>query len=389
MQALGVNPVKQERMVLIDVIRGFALLGVLISNTLIFAFPIDKISDTEQMLQAFVRIFVEGSFYPIFSFLFGFGLARQWQKAPDNHPVIKRRLVILGIIGLLHGLFIWSGDILLSYALVGFIALQVINKTKQSIKAVIVSLTILSVFIFFGLFALEAIIEVDAVNELGNLYDSGNYFLITQQRSRDYMESLLTLPLFIPQLLSFFLLGWLCCNYRLIEHYQTHKSMWRYLFFACSVSSLPIIYLLERQRDHKSLYLSFLESLDITLASPALGFAYMASIILLYDKWPRFFNPLSAIGKLSLSNYLAQSIVMTLIFYGYGAGLYNTLSLSSSLGIALILFALQVILSNLWLKAYLFGPAEWLWRCFSYKQFIPLKKSATALSQTLKYPRDS
>ncbi|MCA9839652.1 MAG: DUF418 domain-containing protein [Trueperaceae bacterium] len=365
-----------NRIGLIDSLRGFALLGVLIANTLAFAHKeklLPNLADLSSSpdLRSFVYFFVEGSFYPLFTFLFGYGLAMQLAKAEDL-PYLRLRLTILFVFGLLHGIFLFSGDILHAYALLGLASLpfyrHLIN-SKHKVRFFSI-LLILSVLIFWGVFELEANLDASSFE----LTDYGNtsYWSITQQRFSDFLAALITLPIFSPQLLFFLGLGMVFQSRNVLEEASHHRRFWQTLFLICTLFSLTLLgvfYL-----NPELLTRSLAQSIELTLFSPALGFAYFSGMVLLYPYLNHLLKPLAAVGKLSLSNYLTQSLVMTTLFNGYGLGWFDRFSLGSSLSIALILFILQIILSNLWLRYFRYGPVEWLWRSLSYKQRLSLRR---------------
>ena len=365
-----------NRILLIDGLRGFALFGVLIANTLAFAHKEKLLPNLAALsvnpgLRSFVYFFVEGSFYPLFTFLFGYGLAMQLSKANDL-AYLRRRLLLLLALGILHGTFFFSGDILHAYALVGLFSLPFYPKLIASKKKrwLFALLLVFSVLIFWGTFALEA--SLDASSYEATDYSLSSYLSITTARISELMIALITLPIFAAQLLLFLGLGMLCHHYQLLREAMQHKKFWRKLFLSCTFLSLSLLSLFYFSPD--GMKGSLMQSLEFSLLSPALGFAYLSGIVLLYPFAPAVFKPLTAVGKLSLSNYLMQSLLMTTLFYGYGLGWYDKLSLGSSLWVALILFVLQILLSNLWLKYFRYGPAEWLWRSLSLREPIALKR---------------
>jgi uncharacterized protein len=106
----------------------------------------------------------------------------------------------------------------------------------------------------------------------------------------------------------------------------------------------------------------------ICLGGPTFCFFYITSLLLLTQKeiWIQRLSPIGAVGRMALSNYLFQSIVCTTIFYSYGLGLYGQVSPALGLLLTLVIYIVQVIISNAWLKSYSFGPVEWVWRRLTY-----------------------
>lgn len=377
------SPVKQ-RIETLDILRGFALFGVLLANLLNFSYsyqyypPLSHASldALERNIEWLIRIFVEGSFYPLFSFLFGLGFILQLRKGEGFVPVFKRRLWILLGIGLLHAIFIWSGDILVTYSLIGFILLNFRKVSDAVVLRWVVALTGFSVLLFW-LLSGQTNTDTGFVERVAQVYAEGSYLEAVGLRVNELGISLFSLVVFIPQILSLFLLGMLCGRRRLLEQPVTHQRFWQRTFLFCSLVSIPLIILDAMSRFRPELDLSLLESVDLVITSPLLGFVYLSGLILLlnYRVWQRFLYPLAAVGRMALTNYLMQSVVMTLVFYGYGLGQYGRLHLGWGVGLALALFTLQIIASNWWLRSFHYGLVEWLWRCLTYQKFLPLRKA--------------
>ena len=105
-----------------------------------------------------------------------------------------------------------------------------------------------------------------------------------------------------------------------------------------------------------------------------MGFGYLAGLALcLTPSVQRHLRPLAAVGRMALTNYLVQSVMFTLTFYGYGGGLYGEVSPAWSILLALIIFPLQMMLSHWWLRRFRYGPVEWGWRCLTYGRWFKLK----------------
>ena len=126
-QATAITPTSQkERYIILDALRGFALLGVLIVNMLQTYSPV--VSGADEVVATLIRAFGASTFYPMFSFLFGLGFALQLRKGEAALPRFRRRLLVLLCIGLVHGILIWAGDILLTYAVLGYALIYFRNK---------------------------------------------------------------------------------------------------------------------------------------------------------------------------------------------------------------------------------------------------------------------
>lgn len=377
------SPVKQ-RIETLDILRGFALFGVLLANLLNFAYSYQyypalshpSLDALERNIEWLIRVFVEGSFYPLFSFLFGLGFSLQIRKGDAFVTLFRRRLWILLGIGLLHAIFIWSGDILVTYALIGFILFNFRKMSDGVVLRWVGALTGFSVLLFW-LLSGQTTTDTTFIQRVTDVYTAGSYLEAVELRLDELGLSLFSLVFFIPQILSLFLLGMLCGRRGLLEHAANHQRFWQRTFWLCSLVSIPLITVdaLSRFRPERGSRL--LESVDLVIASPLCGFVYLSGLILLLNNrvWQRILYPLAAIGRMALTNYLMQSVVMTLVFYGYGFRLYSKLPLAWGVLLALALFTLQVIASRWWLIYFHYGLVEWSWRCLTYQKFLPLRKA--------------
>lgn len=373
-----------SRIVTLDLYRGFALVGVLLANLLVFAYPVQLyvplaspgLSLSDRVIEGLIRIFVVGSFYPLFSFLFGLGVARQLAKGAAAIPLYRRRLWGLLLIGLLHAVFIWSGDILTTYAVIGFLLIPWWQQPSRTMLRWMMVLTLLSLVIFGQPADHSNALSPERAQAVAQIYAQGSYLAVTQQRFAELGLSLLSLPFYLPQLLSLFLLGLLCGKARLLEQAYRHSRLGQRVLVVSLLLSLPIMILAARALLKPELATDLLTSLDRVIGSPALGFAYLSGLTLLLRraKWQRRLRPLAAVGQMALTHYLLQSVVMSLLFYGYGGGWYGQLPLGWGLVTALSLFVLQLFISNWWLERFHYGPTEWLWRCFSYRQWLPFRR---------------
>jgi uncharacterized protein len=110
------------------------------------------------------------------------------------------------------------------------------------------------------------------------------------------------------------------------------------------------------------------------LAVFPVAFAYASMFTLLWQKNTKFLSIFAAPGRMALTNYLAQTIISIGIFYGIGLQLGTTMAPLSFVVIAIVIFSSQVLLSNIWLRHYKYGPAEWLWRCLTYGQLLRIRR---------------
>lgn len=409
-------PVRAEaRLETLDVLRGFALLGILIVNIAIFsqpaqviALPLDPATPlVDRVADWLIRFLAEAKFYSLFSFLFGLGFALQLQRAEAQgagigRVYVRRLLVLLGI-GLIHAFLIWVGDVLTLYALLGFVLLAFRKARPRTLLIWAVIFWSLPILFNGGVTALielarnagpevsteiqktldeqEALYVADA-ERAAQVYAAGDYVAITQQRVQDILSFMFIGNLAMaPNVLAMFLLGLYFGRRRLFENVNDHLPLFRKLLVWGLILGVTgnlifalLIQSLSRVQPSAPL---FLATTGQAIGAPALMLAYMAALTLLNQRaeWQKRLLPLSFMGRLALSNYLSQSILCTLIFYGYGLGLFGQVGLAACLVLVLVIYAVQMLISAWWIKRFQFGPAEWVWRSLTYLRLQPMRRS--------------
>lgn len=378
----GVN----ERIISIDVMRGFALLGIFVVNMLFFHSPYIYInpytwfqnpSDFETFKM--IDIFVQGSVYPLFSMLFGYGLAMQFLKSTANGgPFAKfavRRLTILLIIGCIHAFLIWAGDILITYALAGFVLILMIRLKPIWLLLISIFLFLIPNGLLYGLVYLGSLLEPNAtiiytgIQEIEAsivAYGQGSWGDIFSQRLADWLymsgNGLIVISMLFT-IVPFLLLGAAAAKWKLIERARELKVYWMItvlvmLIVGTVIKWLP--YLLEANL--------FTMGIQDTFGGPLQAIAY-AGIIALVCSIPfaaKILSPISKVGRMSMTTYLMQSIIATTIFYAYGFGLYGKIDLSTGTWMAIGIYAFQVVFAEIWFTKFKQGPVEMLWRKLTY-----------------------
>lgn len=390
----------QERIAVIDILRGFTILGILLVNMPLYAWPnwgpMRAIranlpgSHLDEAASWLLWLFAEDKFYPLLSFLFGLGFSIQISRAPaeDFLPVYRRRLLALLLIGLLHGLLIWSGDILVTYALVGFFLLPF---RSCGSKTILFS-AILCVLLPIALFPLQTDLHrrlfshvldpgVDYKllwNESLRTYARGSFGQITADRARAVTWNL-SFPISLLQILGFFLLGLYAGRRQFFLNLQAHLSILRK---ALCWALLPAIVGMWVRAGAVQLphafgirFGAFAEGVLETAGNLAVSFTYAGILILLAHRprWGPLLAPLANVGRMALTNYLLQSVVCTTLFFSYGFGLYGTVHPAAGLALSIAIYALQVPLSVWWLAHFRFGPIEWVWRSLTYGKLQPIQ----------------
>lgn len=408
-------PVRAEaRIETVDVLRGFALLGILVVNIVIFSHPSQQVALptdpalplADRVAEWLIRFLAEAKFYSLFSFLFGLGFALQLKRLEAQGSgiggVYLRRLLVLLGLGIIHAVLIWTGDVLVLYGLLGFVLLAFRKAQPRTLliwAAIFLSLPILFNGAVTALIALgsnadpraaaeiesalsnqEAIYLADA-ERAEQVYAEGNFAEITQQRVYE-IASFMAIGnvMMAPSVLAMFLLGLYFGRRRLFENVEANRVFFRRLLVWGLVIGVTgnfifamLIQSLSRVRPTPLLWLA---TTCQTLGAPMLMLAYVSALTLLNHRpeWQKRLAPLSYLGRLALSNYLGQSLTCTLIFYGYGFGLFGQVGLAWCLVLVFAIYSVQMLISAWWIKRFQFGPAEWVWRSLTYLRPQPMRR---------------
>ncbi|OME90691.1 DUF418 domain-containing protein [Paenibacillus lautus] len=386
---MATNP--QPRIQLIDSLRGFALLGIFLVNITFFTTSLQTISFGvelwsgwyNEILMLLRGIVIDGKFILIFSFLFGFGMVLLQEssqaKGRSFNRIYTRRLTALLLIGLIHGILIWYGDILTHYALMGFLLMLFQRCKPRTLLIWSLSLLLLVPVLLTGASLLsssagqvfEPLSQADA-HQMGiyfqerdaAIYGEGTMTQIIAQRLNDYIGSILNMVVFYPQVLGMFLMGAYFCKHRILHEVQRHRmGIIRLVVIGGSLGL--VLQLMMSLADGLP---SWGEAVALFVGAPLLTLGYIGAFALLYQNtsWQKVLNLFSYPGKMAFTNYLLQSILCGLIFYSYGLGWYGTIEPIWQMVMVVVIFALQAIFSRVWLNRLPIGPFEYIWRLFTY-----------------------
>ncbi|MGG0522513.1 DUF418 domain-containing protein [Bacillus pumilus] len=366
---------KGSRVELIDSLRGFSLLGILIVNMLNFQYDYDfeKMFDSSFWGQEFgvyvTEILFQGSFYPIFSFLFGYSFIKLIEstkaKGLNTNAIVVRRGFGLIVLGMLHYIFIWNGDILLYY---GACMLFLMMFMSSRIKTMLIWSGVLGALsLVVSPYIMKLVHGTDEL--LTDVYAKGDYadILLSRITVEDDMM-IVTIILAIVSITLMPILG--------------------FLFGTMTVGPFALLGMVIGKRGHLTeedrgmayrkgwvwvivvgLALKCATFIDapwsefvMVLGGYVLAIGYIqAFIVFYYSKAAEGLKRLLAgLGRLSLSNYLAQSIICTTIFYSYGLGLFGQMGSMFGLLLAVGLYTVQLFISYLYLKKWRRGPVEWM-----------------------------
>ncbi|MBN1311188.1 MAG: DUF418 domain-containing protein [Anaerolineae bacterium] len=410
---------RPERIEVIDILRGFAIFGILLVNMETLGAPIYEFVEpatrwpslVDQIATFAIRFFAENKFYSLFSLLFGLGLTIQMKRTEERGirfvPLYIRRLLVLLVFGLLHAYLFWVGDILTIYGLLGFLLL-LFRKAKPKtllIWSVIVLLIPRLLYIgSAGLITLannspesaEIIAEQFAQQHASysatsiqatQVYSQGTFIEQTAQRVQDNLAMYTMMPFFMPGIFAMLLLGLYVGKRGILQDIPGHLELIRRVMIwglvLGIIGNLISVVAGEFSSRIEPSWIGALSDIGTGVGAPALCLFYAAAIILLVQNpiWLRRLRPLAAVGRLSLSNYLFQTAVCTTIFYSYGLGLYGKIGPALGAVLAVVIYLVQIPLSVLWVRYFRFGPFEWLWRSLTYGHWQPMRiRTERALS---------
>ncbi|UKS24743.1 DUF418 domain-containing protein [Paenibacillus sp. HWE-109] len=379
-----------NRLSIIDSMRGFSLLGILLANMLIFQYGIwgkdemavYSLSQVDSITKTLLHIFVEGSFMPIFTFLFGFGMINMQEslaaKGLKPKRYLGRRFLLLLAFGIAHGTYLWEGDILVFYGGMGLFLLLFMNRKAKTL--LIVGALLLGLFGLLGLApestnhlsTMEDKIRMETyVKDTFTIYGTGTYEEIKHHRNtadplglNEYL--IITMMLFAPLMTApLFIFGMYAAKKQWFREPDNVRAVYlkRMLIF------LPIGVLLKVA---KTVFPDYgWSEMGEMIGSNLLSLGYIFAFALCYvsAKSSPWLLRFEAVGKLSLTNYLLQSVIGTTIFYGYGLGWFGKMGVVAGCGLALIIYLGQLFISRWYLTHFTFGPVERVLRMWTYLSF--------------------
>lgn len=410
----AIVPIQQaERVQIVDILRGFALFGILFVNMTLFSRPFQSMlmaADAtapwyDRAGEWLIHFLGESKFYSLFSLLFGLGLTLLMDRIEARRgkfvPLYMRRLLILFGIGLIHAFLIWVGDILILYAVIGFLLILFRKARPRTLLTWAIVLMSLPLLFTAGATALvelgrsvpegaaqidQAFAEVEAgyvadIERAGRVYPSGTFAEITAQRAYDY-TSMGTMSFFALgfNVLAMFLFGVWFGKRQVFQNLETNRPFFRRLLTWGLLIGLPAnaLYatLIMPISRFQTSWNALLAMAALTIGAPLLSLAYVSTLALLAGTpaWGKRLSVLAPVGQMALTNYLTQSIVCTLIFYGYGLGLFGKLGMAAGIGLTIVVYLLQIPISHWWMRRFQYGPAEWLWRSLTYLKPQPMRR---------------
>lgn len=380
-----VQPIQAaNRTAIVDILRGWAILGVLIGNYTDYTFmgkPVTIKPDVvSKSLEYLNQYFFAAKSWTLLSLLFGYGfavvIAKMKQQGKDPLVFFGKRMFWLLVIAFVNSCF-WFGDILKDYALLGLLLIAFRN---ISAKNALITAGIMVLLLPF----IQALVNfampydyMGAVNKqvLPTLY-SGNLIdiFIAQLKGTYYLQILLPQYAISVHVMMFacMLLGLAAQRVDFFNNMRFVKKKIKTTFFAAWITA--VILAIATLPDESPIYDYFVPRYWLVFATMI---AILTGICLLFlnKKLKGFFAALQNMGRMTLTNYMVQNIIAVFIFLNVGLGLFNTMQYWFYVITAVVIFALQIFISKWWLSKFHYGPVEWIWRQLSYGKRLPLKKS--------------
>lgn len=419
-----------ERITAIDTLRGVAVLGILVMNIYAFAMPFMAYNNPLMLggLEWYnlgtwfvTHIFFDQKFMTIFSLLFGGGLIIMWERATARAagfgPIYFRRQFWLLVIGAVHAYFIWFGDILFHYALMGMFVFFFRRWRPTTLILVACLMLPIAPLLSFGssvyiakigeqAAAVEAVIEAGEIPDEEQLavkeeWDELAPFIAPGQKElekdlevhrgayRDILEFRAPMVAMMQVDATLFFILWRVGGLMLLGMAlmklgvlsgKRDAGFYRRMALAGYGLGLPVMLfsawtLNAHQWDGQFAFR--IGMLPNYIGSVLVAFGHIAMVMLVVKSGTLagLMSRFTAVGRMALSNYLMHSVVMTSLFYGYGLGLYGSIPRLWQMAFVAALIGFQLWLSPIWLKRFRFGPVEWLWRSLTYWRRQPMRQT--------------
>ena len=408
----------KNRIVEIDILRGFALFGIFVVNMLVFTsdyIPRAEIwSDSANLtFLRIVELFFNNKFWRIYSFLFGLGFAlfiiRGESKGSNLIKIYIRRLLILTIFAVIHTLT-WEGDILSYYAILGFF---LIPFRKLNLKTILIWIVIFSIvpLTFQEYDGINEAITKESKSEIQQVDTSdkkkeqlstlkwkpylevlknGSYYDVAKQNAILFIKKNDSLKdirgLFFGGVFLMFLIGFYVGKKGYFQNISKNKILFRRFFlwtFPVGLTGMIVTALISDTWHFEPIILfqskpKYIEVIALAtnyIGGTVLSLSYIAGLMWLLTRirWNNLLRHISPIGRMPLTNYLLQTFICVIIFYGYGFGFYGQASPLVGLLLTILIYIAQIFFSKWWLKRFQFGPMEWVWRFLTYRKIQSMR----------------
>lgn len=391
-------PTTTHRARSLDVLRGIAILGILLANIWGFSDPSlvemlgIKVEYTalETQIQAWTGFLVSGKFRSLLCLLFGAGLCLHLTKRVNAQQPIGRayrRYFLLGFIGALHGIFIWWGDILFSYACAALLVIAMLAGTqREKMSRLLKGWVLAAVAAGLAMMLLSSGPGM-SMKDLGDfatyvspsaetrVFGAGFYGEQLIYRAIFFFGMAVSLLMLLPTLIALFLTGFMLADKGAFTDPESHRQLWQKLQRIGLGVGIPLnaLSLWVTPTAFGTGYHVFIEM----IAAPILSIGILATLMLACACGvPRWLSPIENVGKLALTNYLLQSVICTTIYYSYGGRLFGKLEPAQDLAIVVCVWGANLLFSAVWLRYFAVGPVEAWWRSMAERSPIRMRREA-------------
>ena len=393
------GPVREsERIASMDVLRGFALLGIMLINipsmamitaARFYPYPYADTSRLDVWIWYATNIFIDGRFMAIFSLLFGAGTflftSHLEMKGSSSGYAYSRRLLFLLVVGLLHAYLVWDGDVLVSYALCGA---TIFWFRKCSAKWLVIWSAVF--FMIGAVFAAETFgIQSYIINLMPRQFSAaaeiaalrGGFFdqLPVRVSHSIYVQTVGFIASSYWRITTAMLIGMAFAKAKLFSQSARTTVVARIFLFtgfgigiAIASAGLAFRFMLAYTPQEGMLASqigNYLSSVPV-----ALGWVGLVLLLISSSIGHKISEKVAPIGRMAFTNYLLESLIGTAIFYGTGLGMFGKVHRGVLVLIVVGIWYVQLVLSDWWMEHFQFGPLEWIWRGFVYRKLSPIRR---------------
>lgn len=390
-------PVEQSRRTaIVDILRGWAILGVAIGNYVDFLYiGIEKEikhSTFSEILQIINRYFFAAKSWTLLTLLFGYGFAILLNNVASKgkNPVafFAWRMVLLFILAFINSAF-WLGDILKDYAFLGLVLLLFYRCSAKTLAIISAVLVVTVPFVMAYVNGLKIEHPTIATNpEYLKLYHSGNWIdFFRFHLLASFYEQIIVPGYAITAhyvMLACMLFGFMLQKINFFERLKELKKLLKYICGFSLVIAVVIGIVFNIAIIYKAGFLKIFHPLYWLVLSTMVFISTAICLLYVNGKLKTIFSYFSAGGKMTLTNYMSQNILAAFIFSGIGLGIADSMPYWFYFLLAVFIFIIQLLISKWWLSKYNYGPVEWLWRSASYRQLFPLKKTQPEITADIK-----
>ena len=399
-----------QRLESIDIIRGAALLGILVMNIQSFSMvaaayrnPLvfGDLNGINGAVYYVSHVFADQKFMTILALIFGVSIQMQHAQrvTTDDHrsSFHYRRMAVLGIFGLLHAYLLWHGDILFMYAVAGAFAYMARYQSPRCLIYWALALITINAFIIHIPALPEAYLGHTDLRQLigewqptqqaidGEIFTNLSGWLAqSEQRHAKASSALLTTVFYQPRVIGLMLIGMALSKigffHRRFNNHQTLLPSFGLFMLATTLSLWGLVRMLDANFPSAAMFPQTTYWCSLALAG-----SYIGGLLALCQsqRFMRLKKALANLGSLSLTNYLSQSLICCGIFYGWGLGQFGSFTRTEQLLLVVAIWGVQLAFSRRWVRSFHYGPAEWLWRALSYGARPPMHKTANPSSPSV------